>query len=61
MPKTAIPKKYRFPIATAARSAGETRPTMTVSTAPIAISPTCTTAIGRAKRISRPSSRGEGR
>ena len=40
IPKTAMPKKYKFPMATAARSVGVRRPTITVSIAPMAIIPT---------------------
>jgi hypothetical protein len=56
MPNTATPKKYRLPIATAARSVAETRPTMIVSTAPMAIIPTWMTATGNARRTSSPRS-----
>ena len=40
MPKIEIAKKYMLPSATDASAAGETRPTMMVSTTPISIVPT---------------------
>ena len=40
MPKIEIAKKYMLPSATAASAAGDTRPTMIVSTTPISIVPT---------------------
>ena len=40
MPKIEIAKKYMLPSATDASAAGETRPTIIVSTTPISIVPT---------------------
>ena len=40
IPKTEMPKKYRLPSATAAKSGAETRPTMAVSTMPWNTKPT---------------------
>ena len=61
MPKTVSTKKYRFPSATEASAAAETRPTMIVSTTPISISPTCTTMTGTASRTVSRSSAAVGR
>src|SRR5579884_1149354 len=50
-PKIDTLKKYKFPSATAARTVADTRPTISVSTSPIAVRPNWTTTTGTASAI----------